>query len=215
MFQMYQCPQPDCRFRFPAEIGDARAAICPRCHTPTQIVHASFHNAETPLATSPAPPIHALLDNIRSIHNVGSMFRTADGAGLAHLYLCGITATPTHPKLAKAALGAHETIPWSYHPNGWETAVSLKNQGYQLWALEADPRATPLLTPAITLPAAPILLIVGNEKAGVDPAILDECDHIYTLPMHGHKNSLNAAVAFGIAVYHLLYVNLTKEEANA
>ncbi|MCA9968608.1 MAG: TrmH family RNA methyltransferase, partial [Anaerolineales bacterium] len=145
----------------------------------------------------------ALLDNIRSIHNVGSMFRTADGAGLAHLYLAGITAAPTHPRLAKAALGAHETVPWSWHANGLDTAVSLRHAGYRLWAVETGPQAAPLFAaPPLT---GPTLLVVGNEKAGVDPGILAICHRIFSLPMRGHKESLNAAVAFGIAAYTLRF----------
>lgn len=204
MFQIYQCLQPDCRLRFPAEVDDNHANRCPHCQAPTQVVTPVFRSS--PLLTpSPSFPLAALLDNIRSIHNVGSMFRTADGAGLQHLYVCGITASPMHPKLAKAALGAQETVSWSQHNNGLETAVSLKQQGHQLWALEADTRATSLFTADLHLPDKPIVLIVGNEKAGIDPAILDECHRIVALPMHGHKHSLNAAVAFGIAAYHLRY----------
>lgn len=204
MFQMYECPNPACRFRFPAVSGDAQAAVCPHCHTPTQVVSAIFHHNQPPMPPSPARPFAALLDNIRSIHNVGSMFRTADGAGVQHLYLCGMTATPTHPKLAKAALGAQAMVSWSQHNNGLATAVALKQQGRLLWALEAHPHAARLSDAPRSHSPQPIVLIVGNEKAGVDPAILDVCDQIYALPMVGQKNSLNAAVAFGIAVYQLI-----------
>ncbi len=133
------------------------------------------------------------------------MFRTADGAGLAHLHLCGMTATPEHPKLAKAALGADKTVAWSYARNGVATAVMLKKAGCQLWAIEATPTAEPLFADHPLLPTKPTVIVVGNEKAGVDPGILAHCDRVLSLPMSGHKQSLNAAVAFGIAVYHLSF----------
>ena len=155
----------------------------------------------------PPDPCHleVLLDNIRSVYNVGAMFRTADGAGVAHLHLCGITAPPTHPKLAKTALGAESNLPWTQWRNGVETAVSLQQQQYQLWALESMPDAEPLFTARLTDPQRPILFIVGNEKVGVDPDILARCDRVFSLPMQGVKESLNVAVAFGIALYHIRF----------
>ncbi len=208
MFEIWQCNNEGCRFRFPIENKDGRwrPPPCPRCGASLQQVPVRHPPAvaETAVATH-QQPLSALLDNIRSIHNVGSMFRTADGAGVVHLYLCGITATPDHPKLAKAALGAQETVSWSHHNNGVDTAVALKQQGYALWAIEGTPDARPLFT-TYCLPSQPTVLIVGNEKAGVDPHILALCDTIFSLPMGGHKHSLNAAVAFGITLYHLQFV---------
>ena len=204
-FEIWQCVNDSCRFRFPAEKGTQLARHCPRCGQPTRLVEQVQASAETAAPSSlpaAAPPFAALLDNIRSIHNVGSMFRTADGAGLSHLYLCGITATPAHPKLAKAALGAHEVVPWSQWNNGVDTAVSLKDTGHTLWAIEAIPQAEPLFSANVTL-SGPTVLIVGNEKAGVDPGLLAHCDRVFCLPMYGRKRSLNAAVAFGIATYYI------------
>jgi tRNA G18 (ribose-2'-O)-methylase SpoU len=130
------------------------------------------------------------------------MFRTADGAGLSHLYLCGITATPEHPKLGKAALGAHLTVPWSYSPNGVETASELRAGGYTVIALERLAGASAGLSGEVR---GPLALVVGNERAGIDPGIAAQCDAMLSLPMAGHKSSLNAAVAFGIAVYALRF----------
>lgn len=208
MFEIWQCQNALCSLRFPAEVGqvlgrNGRLPACPLCGFPLQLCLSYIHaRAETTAVAAQHLPLAALLDNIRSLHNVGSMFRSADGAGLSHLYLGGITATPAHPKLAKAALGAHLSVPWSYHANGLATAVALKQQGYALWAIETIPDALPLFHTPIK-PSQPTLLIVGNEKAGVDPGLLAECDHIFSLPMLGEKRSLNAAVAFGIAVYFL------------
>ena len=205
-FQIVQCSQMGCRFRFPMEVGQVRGLACPRCGQMLVLVGAVATSAEDfPASRHVEPIIEALLDNIRSIHNVGSMFRTADGAGISHLYLGGITATPDHPKLAKAALGAQGSVAWSQHNNGLETAVDLKDQGYQLWAVEAGSQSVPLFEAEVSFIEQPVLLIVGNEKAGVDPGILDVCHRIFSLPMGGYKHSLNVAVAFGITSYYLRY----------
>jgi tRNA G18 (ribose-2'-O)-methylase SpoU len=148
--------------------------------------------------------VEALLDNIRSIYNVGAMLRTADGAGLRHLYLCGITATPGHPRMAKTALGSEDAVPWTAHPNALDAADGLLAQGYRLWALESGAQAGSLFA-LDSLPAAPLVLVVGNELAGVDAALLARCERVLSIPMHGIKGSLNAAVAFGIAAYYLRF----------
>lgn len=215
MFEIWQCANEKCRFRFPVEDAHGRFQPfpCPRCGTYLQQIRVNYPPPAAETAVSPPKfPLSALLDNIRSIHNVGSMFRTADGAGVAHLYLCGMTATPDHPKLAKAALGAHETVPWSQHNNALDTAVALKEQGQALWAMEATSQARPLFnTTDLDLLHQPTVLIVGHEKAGVDPEILALCHQTFSLPMGGYKSSLNAAVAFGIAVYYLQFARRTSE----
>lgn len=201
-YEIRQCADDACRFRYPTVIGEG--VLCPVCKSSTvafalpEIVH-----RQTAVTATPPHHIEVLLDNIRSLHNVGSIFRTADGAGVKHLHLCGITATPEHKKLAKTALGAHTQMGWTYTCNGLDTAVALKNQGCQLWALEETPQAQSLYK--INLPPSDtrILLIMGNENIGIDPAILNLCDQIISLPMYGIKDSLNVSVAFGIAVYHL------------
>lgn len=144
-----------------------------------------------------------LLDNIRSIYNVGAMFRTADGAGLERVYCCGMTATPRHPKVAKTALGAQENIPWDYGANACDIAYWLQKAGWQIWVLEEATHATNLFTLQRT--DVPIVLVVGNERAGVDPALLEMANQTVSLPMHGSKGSLNAAVAAGIALYTLVF----------
>jgi len=156
----------------------------------------------------------ALLDNIRSMHNVGSMFRTADGAGVAHLHLCGMTTTPANAKLSKAALGAQEKVPWSYSLNGLDTAVTLKEQGHQLWAIEATEKAKPFFIANPRLSASSVVVVVGNENAGIDPGILEICDQAFSLPMYGIKRSLNVAVAFGIVAYHLCYAGQSQPKSH-
>ncbi len=203
-FQLRQCLNAACRLRFPVTDERAPGERCPVCGAAT-ILAAEYAGGRPP-STSPLParPVEALLDNIRSIYNVGSMLRTADGAGLRHLHLCGITPPPDHPKIAKTALGAEQAVGWTRYANGLETAVSLQQRGYQLWALEGAPDAQPLLATAVP-PHAPILLIVGNELAGVDPGILAVCDKVLYIPMQGLKHSLNVASAFAVAAYHLLW----------
>jgi len=210
-----QCTNEKCRFRFPASAEEAKAARCPQCHS--AICQTGVTSLEKPDHLDPLPDertLAGLLDNIRSIHNVGSMFRTADGAGVTQLYLAGMTATPDHPKLAKAALGANETIPWAYFPNGIDSALALRAEGFQLWALER--LATATNPPTLSDPDFPskIALVVGNEKAGIDPGILELCDAVLGLPMSGHKSSLNAAVAFGIALYWLRYGKIIQPTTN-
>ncbi len=204
-YEIRQCEDDACRFRYPTVVGEG--VRCPVCKSRTvafplpEIVH-----RET--AVSPDKPSHqieVLLDNIRSLHNVGSIFRTSDGAGVNHLHLCGMTATPEHKKLAKTALGAHMQLNWSYTRNGLDTAVTLKKQGYQLWALEETPDAQSLYKINFPSPDTPILLILGNENIGIDPEILKLCDQVLSIPMHGSKDSLNVSVAFGIAIYHLTH----------
>lgn len=206
-FEIRECTRPECAFRFPALESEPKAQQCPVCKAPTQQVEAPYENAKVSETNAPAnsPWVEALLDNIRSTFNVGAMFRTADGAGLRRLHLCGITPTPDHPKLVKTALGAETQVPWESHPNGLQVAQALKARGYELWALEGGENAIPLTTAVRQLPSAPIVLIAGNEVAGVDPGILRICDRVVAIPMQGYKRSLNVAIAFGIAVYLLRF----------
>lgn len=211
-FQMRQCVRETCHFRFPVPAGSVEGETCPRCGAMAAFATEPAGGWDHPRESATVGMhVEALLDNIRSIFNVGAIFRTADGAGLRRLHLAGITATPEHPKVAKTALGAESTIPWHYYSNGLAAARLMKEQGYQLWALESAPASISLFhaRPADNIP---VLFIVGNEKAGVDPAILALCDRILHIPMVGHKSSLNVAIAFGVAAYHLRYGHSRLEE---
>ena len=204
-FQMRQCGNEACRFRFPVMTDSGLGEKCAFCGAETAVATPPFTNQTPPPFPSPPPTNLAILvDNVRSIYNVGSFFRTADGAGgISHLYLCGFTPTPDNPKVAKTALGAETSVAWTYHKNSWETAVSLQQQSYQLWALEGTTTAQSLLI--TSPPTNPTVLIVGNEVSGIDPAILDICDKVLAIPMQGHKSSLNVASAFAVAAYWLCY----------
>ena len=219
MFQIRQCQVESCRFRFPAPAGDHNLN-CPACGAPTSLItapfvpgshppvepvrsrHFSAHPAQQP-KNHEQPTVEALLDNIRSIFNVGAIFRTADGAGLRRLHLCGITATPNHPKVAKTALGAERATAWTHHNNALDAAKALKGQGMQLWALERRAGSQSLFAANPLHAGTPLVLVVGNELAGIDPQLLGICDRVLHLPMEGIKESLNVAIAFGIAAYHL------------
>jgi tRNA G18 (ribose-2'-O)-methylase SpoU len=157
-----------------------------------------------------------LLDNIRSAWNVGSIFRSADGFGFSHVYLCGITPTPENEAVTKTSLGAEDSIPWSYHKDAVRFVQGLKAEGWKVYGLEEDARAVPLESNGLPLewqaqvtprrpgdaPALQIL-ILGNEVTGVDPELLDLCDLVFYIPMRGEKKSFNVAIAFGVAAYAL------------
>jgi tRNA G18 (ribose-2'-O)-methylase SpoU len=162
----------------------------------------------SPVNDPETPRIHleALLDNIRSAWNVGAIFRTADCLGVDKLYLCGITPTPENDSVQKTSLGAESSVKWEYARNALLVAERLKAEGARLWALEQDERAVPLNAELrmITDEKKPLVLIIGNEVTGVDPALLDLCDKIVYIPMRGSKRSLNVEVAFGVAVSALV-----------
>lgn len=204
-YEIRECRSPQCRFRFPVAGAELGTPACPRCGGLLRVAAAgTLARACAGMRAGPsASHVGALLDNIRSIYNTGSIFRSADGAGIGHLYLCGMTATPQHPKLAKTALGAQEWASWSYHPNALDVARQLAAEGVALWALEDTGDSCSLFTCAP--PITPTVIIVGNEVIGVDPGLLDVCEQHVTIPMHGLKRSLNVATAFGIAAYWLAY----------
>ena len=145
-------------------------------------------------------PFVAVLDNVRSLHNVGSIFRTADAAGVQKLFLCGMTGMPPRQEIRKAALGAEETVAWEYFKQTGEALEKLKNEGYALVALENTPASVDYRRAAYRFPLA---LVVGHEYNGITPEILARCEAAISLPMRGMKVSLNVAVAFGIAAYEI------------
>jgi tRNA G18 (ribose-2'-O)-methylase SpoU len=173
---------------------------CPACGAVTLVAYTLAPPAEAPHTGELAPPpsnLAALLDNVRSLFNVGSIFRSADGAGLEHLFLCGVTPTPQNRKLVKTALGAEQHVGWSQHNNAVELAVSLLAQGRRLWALEASSNATSIFAaPPLD---SPTVLVIGNEVTGIDPDLLALCSCTLAIPMYGRKRSLNVATAFGVA----------------
>ena len=141
------------------------------------------------------------MDNVRSAWNVGSIFRSADGFGFAHAYLCGITPTPENPSVTKTSLGAEDTVTWSYHKDAVQLIKGLKKEGFNILALEECDNSEKIKG---IKQNQNIILIVGNENTGVDPELLDLCNAIYHIPMRGEKKSFNVAMAFSIAAYALM-----------
>ncbi len=145
-------------------------------------------------------PISALLNNIRSLYNVGSIFRTADGAGLSRLYLAGITGTPPASGLIKTSLGAEKRVPWEHVKTAPEKIKELRKARVQILMLEQTHASISYDAVPVRFPCC---LVVGNEITGVDEDIASLADYAVEIPMHGTKNSLNVSVAFGIVVYEL------------
>jgi len=208
-FVTRQCSRDSCRLRFPVAADSRLGDRCPHCGADT-IVDVAYDSHEARDAGAekiPGAPLEVLLDNVRSLRNVGSMFRTADGAGVSHMHLCGFTPTPEHPQMAKTALGAEASVPWTLHRDGAAAAAWLQSSGRRLWALEGGPRSHALGVDdaAAAREGAPVVLVLGHEVSGVDPRILERCERVLRLPMLGIKGSLNVSVAFGIAVYWLRF----------
>lgn len=148
-----------------------------------------------------------ILHDIRSIHNVGSIFRTADAAGVSELILTGYTPTPfdrfgrTRNDLAKVALGAEKSVPWEHAPEAAPRIETLKRDGFRIFALEQDPHSIPLSKFPMPKEKEKIALILGNEVDGIPSDLLALAEYILEIPMLGSKESLNVAVAAGIALY--------------
>lgn len=148
-----------------------------------------------------------VLHNIRSLHNVGSIFRTADAAGVSKIYLCGITPAPLdrlgnyRQELSKVALGAEKTIKWEKCASTAVLVNKLKMDGYFVYAIEQDIKSTPLHQ---VKSKDKMALVLGSEVKGLPPSILKRANVIAEIPMYGKKESLNVAVAFGIVIYKLV-----------
>lgn len=145
-----------------------------------------------------------IIPNIRSGHNVGAMFRTADGAGVDKLYLTGYTPCPPHPQVDKVSLGAEKIVPWKYFKQAGRLLKQLKKEGYNIVALEHTKTSKNIFK---WKPKFPLALVVGNEKTGVTKSLLKYCDEAIEIPMKGKKTSLNVSVAAGVAIYHLSQFN--------
>jgi len=192
-----------CGLRYPLTKDHAFGQRCPLClGTTERVLSRQIAPRTATLATESGIRLEALLDNVRSAWNVGSIFRTADGLGLSKLYLCGITPTPDNEAVRKTSLGAEESVAWEYSRNALELAKRLKVEGVKLIALEQDPRAAPI-TQLVISDSRFSILVLGNEVTGVDPDLLDMCDQIVQIPMRGQKRSFNVEVAFAIAAYSL------------
>ncbi len=146
-------------------------------------------------------PIFGFLENVRSLYNVGSIFRTSDAALISKLYLTGFTPYPPRPEISKTALGAVESVPWTYCKNPMEAVEELKAKRIKLIVLEQARESIPIWElPRDIFPAC---IAVGNEISGITKDVLDSADIAVEIPMLGVKHSLNVAVAYGITIYRL------------
>ena len=149
----------------------------------------------------PKLPLVVILDNIRSMYNVGSVFRTADAFRTQGLYLCGITATPPHREIQKTAIGATQSVEWVYRESVAEACQQVKAEGYQLVGVEQTDESQPLQQFSVSTDQA-YALVMGNEVEGLREAILPFLDAAVEIPQLGTKHSLNIAVSSGIAMWH-------------
>ena len=147
-------------------------------------------------------PIVVVLSDIRSVYNVGSIFRTSDAALVEQLYLTGITATPEHRGIHKTALGAQDTVPWQAEKDSQDLLHRLRARGYTIAVLEITD--TPSATHEVCPDHFPLCLILGNEVTGVADGLVDMADLAFEIPQYGAKQSLNVAVAYGVAIFDLV-----------
>jgi len=162
------------------------------------------HYAQVPPEDRPVRPhhpVHAVLDNLRSAYNVGSIFRTADAGAVEHLHLCGMSAHPPHKKIAKTSLGAFEYVPWTYYERTRDALDGLRARGIPVVAVEVTKGA--VAHSAFEWPK-PVAVVFGNEVDGINAKTLRRCDAVVSIPMQGYKNSINVATAFGVILYEIL-----------
>ncbi len=147
-------------------------------------------------------PVIIVLDNVRSLHNVGSVFRTADAFRLEAVYLCGITGQPPNNEIRKTALGATESVGWRYFSSTLEALQELKASSYKVYAVEQAQNAI-LLNHFEPAQGGKVALVFGNEVNGVDQAVIDASDGVIEIPQLGTKHSLNIAVSVGVVVWEV------------
>lgn len=210
---IYRCINPECGLRIPLPNADERCT-CPRCGSSVQADTTPIISQAVPRLEEDGslPVIVPVLDNIRSALNVGSIFRSCEGAGIKEIYLCGISPTPDNSKVKKTALGAEEAVRWQHDWALRNTLEQLKAEGVTIWALEGGPTAQNLFHAIKSIPdMQKVALIVGNEVSGVDPEGIELADRVVYLPMMGGKESLNVAAAFGIAAYLMRFGRMIDE----
>lgn len=154
-------------------------------------------------------PIYVILDNIRSLYNVGAIFRTSDGVMAEKIYLCGMTGMPPRKEIDKTSLGACEIVPWEYRKNAVDVIKELKEKGVQIVTLELTDPPNNYTDAEFNFPVA---LVIGHEIEGVKDEVMKLADISISIPMLGRANSLNVATAYGIAVYQILH---KYQQANA
>ena len=147
-------------------------------------------------------PVVVVLDNVRSMSNIGAFFRTADAFAIERIVLCGITATPPNREIHKTALGAEQTVDWSYSATTLEAVERLKAEGYEVWAVE-QVEGSVMLQEFRMAAGTKYAVVFGNEVAGVDQAVVDACCGAIEIPQRGTKHSINVSVSGGVVLWSL------------
>lgn len=203
--------------RYPAPWGHPRNGACPLCEAPVEQVAVY---AAAPAASPPHEPVAGrpqradvsagsqrlvgVLDNIRSALNVGTMLRSADAAGLDRVYLGGLTADADNPKVIKTALGAERSVATTRCLDLTRGVADLRAAGYRIWAVDHSSRSVSLHS--LRDRPSRLAFVVGNERAGVDPVVLEAADRHVHIDMLGAKTTINVGVAFGTVAYHLRFL---------
>ncbi|MEI6235829.1 MAG: TrmH family RNA methyltransferase [Planctomycetota bacterium] len=211
-----RCPNPKCKLQFDVPPDrEGKNGPCPQCgqvitfrslailneveRQQQRLLDTRLDRSDRP---AEAPRFSALLEDIRSLWNVGAMFRSADGSGFDKLYLCGITGCPPRKEIAKTSLGAEDVVAWEHHTGALDVLPGLEQSGTHILALEKNETSIPLHDALRSgLLKAPLCMVMGNEVSGVSAEALGCATTVCHLPMRGAKTSLNVAVAFGIASY--------------
>ncbi len=177
------------------------------CLRPMRKLHNDELGRLTPEEVKKIPknPYVLVLDNLRSRHNVGSAFRTADAFLCEKIILCGITATPPHREIHKTALGATESVEWEYVPETTDAIEALKQQGYKIASVEQADESISLEKFTVSH-GEKLALVFGNEIRGVQDAVVEQSDFVVEIPQFGAKHSLNVSVSIGVVLWHLLTV---------
>jgi len=156
-------------------------------------------------------PLVVVLDNVRSMYNVGSVFRTADAFRIEAIYLCGITSCPPHPEIHKTALGAEDAVDWYYNKEAIDTVKMLQQQGYEVLAIEQVEGST-MLQDFVVEPEKKYAVVLGNEVKGVDQEVVNCCDRCLEIPQFGTKHSMNVSTTAGIVMWEMTRNKLVTEK---
>jgi len=146
-------------------------------------------------------PLVVVLDDVRSMYNVGSVFRTSDAFRVAAIHLCGITAQPPHAEIHKTALGAEDSVDWEYFPSAKESVRALQEQGFKVFAVEQAEGSTMLQNLSLGNDNGKYAIVMGNEVKGVNQEVVDMCDGCIEIPQFGTKHSLNVSTTAGIVIW--------------
>jgi tRNA G18 (ribose-2'-O)-methylase SpoU len=146
-------------------------------------------------------PLVVVLDDVRSMYNVGSVFRTSDAFRVAAIHLCGITAQPPHAEIHKTALGAEDSVDWEYYPSAKDSVSALQEQGFKVFAVEQAEGSTMLQNLSLGNDKGKYAIVMGNEVKGVNQEVVDMCDGCIEIPQFGTKHSLNVSTTAGIVIW--------------